>query len=61
MATSKLYEEGYMNLGWLVGGFNRAGSGDFPEVEGIEKLEYATIGGFSYYFLQLLILLKAVG
>ena len=61
MATSKLYEGGYKNLGWLVGGFNRAVDGDFPEVEGPEKLRYATIGGVSYYFLQLLLLLQAVG
>ncbi|CAK9133853.1 unnamed protein product [Ilex paraguariensis] len=61
MAVSKLHEGGYRKLGWLAGGFNRAGDGDFPDVEGTEKLQYATIGGVSYYFLQLLILLKAVG
>ena len=44
MATFKLYEGGYKNLGWLAGGFNRAADGDFPEVEGPEKLQYATIG-----------------
>ncbi|XWS43849.1 hypothetical protein CRYUN_Cryun16bG0139800 [Craigia yunnanensis] len=61
MATSKLYEGGYKNLGWLAGGFNRAAYGDFSEVEGPEELQYATIGGVSYYFFQLLILLQAVG
>lgn len=61
MATSKLYEGGYKNLGWLAGGFNRAADSDFPEIEGPEKLQYATIGGVSYYFLQLLLLLQAVG
>ncbi|KAK9290524.1 hypothetical protein L1049_008694 [Liquidambar formosana] len=61
MAASKLHEGGYRNLGWLAGGFNRAGDSDFPAVEGPEKLQYATIGGASYYFLQLLILLQAVG
>ncbi|KAF5953616.1 hypothetical protein HYC85_006472 [Camellia sinensis] len=61
MAVSKLHEEGYGNLGWLAGGFNRAGEDDFPNVEGTEKLQYATIGGVSYYFLQLLVLLQAVG
>ncbi|KAI3788632.1 hypothetical protein L2E82_01404 [Cichorium intybus] len=61
MATSKLYKNGYKNLGWLAGGFNRAVEGDFPEVEGPEKLQYATIGGASYFFLKLLILLQAVG
>ncbi|XP_076943671.1 rhodanese-like domain-containing protein 10 [Bidens hawaiensis] len=61
MATSKLYNNGYTNLGWLAGGFNRAIEGDFPEVEGPEKLQYATIGGVSYYFLKLLLLLQAVG
>lgn len=61
MAVSKLNEEGYKNLGWLAGGFNRSGDGDFPAVEGTEKLQYATIGGASYYFLQLLLLLQAVG
>ncbi|KAA8517807.1 hypothetical protein F0562_015281 [Nyssa sinensis] len=62
MAVSKLHEGGYSNLGWLAGGFNRAADDDFPAVEGTEKkLQYATIGGASYYFLQLLILLQAVG
>lgn len=61
MATSKLYKNGYTNLGWLAGGFNRAVEGDFPEVEGPEKLQYATIGGVSYFFLKVLILLQAVG
>ncbi|XVF55089.1 hypothetical protein PTKIN_Ptkin06aG0008600 [Pterospermum kingtungense] len=61
MATSKLYDGGYKNLGWLVGGFNRASNADFPEVEGPEKLQYATIGGVSYYFFQLLLLLQVVG
>lgn len=61
MATSKLHKNGYKNLGWLAGGFNRAIDGDFPEVEGPEKLQYATIGGASYYFLKILILLQAVG
>ncbi|XP_062095214.1 rhodanese-like domain-containing protein 10 [Humulus lupulus] len=61
MATSKLYEGGYENLGWLAGGFNRSKDEDFAAVEGSEKLEYATIGGVSYIFLQLLILLRAVG
>nr|XP_043609363.1 rhodanese-like domain-containing protein 10 [Erigeron canadensis] len=61
MATSKLHKNGYKNLGWLAGGFNRAVDGDFTEVEGPEKLQYATIGGASYYFLKILILLQAVG
>ncbi|GKV06027.1 hypothetical protein SLEP1_g17964 [Rubroshorea leprosula] len=61
MAASKLHTGGYKKLGWLAGGFNRAGDDDFPAVEGPEKLQYATIGGFSYYLLQLLILLKVVG
>lgn len=59
-ATSKLYNGGYRNLGWLVGGFSRSKDDDFSEVEGKEKLKYATIGGASYYFLQLLILLQTV-
>ncbi|MED6121279.1 Rhodanese-like domain-containing protein 10 [Stylosanthes scabra] len=60
-AASKLYNGGYRNLGWLAGGFSRSKDDDFPVIEGTEKLQYATIGGVSYYFLQLLILLKAVG
>ncbi|KAL9230680.1 hypothetical protein vseg_005999 [Gypsophila vaccaria] len=60
MAVSKLYEAGYRNLGWLAGGFNRSRDGDFP-VEGAEKLQYASIGGASYYFLKLLIFLQAEG
>ncbi|KAF9593895.1 hypothetical protein IFM89_025931 [Coptis chinensis] len=59
-AISRLYEGGYKNLGWLAGGFNRAEDEHFPSVEGNEKLQYATIGGASYYFLQVLFLLKAV-
>ncbi|XP_055809382.1 rhodanese-like domain-containing protein 10 [Solanum dulcamara] len=61
MAISKLHEGEYRNLAWLAGGFNRSSDSDFPAVEGTEKLQYATIGGVSYYFLQLLILLQAVG
>ncbi|CAN1134396.1 Rhodanese-like domain-containing protein 10 [Linum perenne] len=61
MAASKLHQAGYKNLGWLAGGFNRAEDGDFTGVEGSEKLQYSTIGGVSYYFLKLLILLQAVG
>ncbi|KAL0347435.1 UNVERIFIED_CONTAM: Rhodanese-like domain-containing protein 10 [Sesamum calycinum] len=61
MAVAKLYQGGYKNLGWLAGGFNRAADDDFPRVEGSEKLQYATIGGASYYFLKLLIILQAVG
>lgn len=60
MATSKLYKGGYRNLGWLAGGFNRTTDGDFPAVEGPEKLQYAAIGGASYFFLQVLILLQVV-
>ncbi|WJX49041.1 Rhodanese-like domain-containing protein 10 [Trifolium repens] len=59
-ATSKLYNGGYKNIGWLVGGFNRSQDNDFSEIEGKEKLKYATIGGASYFFLQLLILLQTV-
>ncbi|KAL3826112.1 hypothetical protein ACJIZ3_022141 [Penstemon smallii] len=61
MAIAKLHQKGYKNLGWLAGGFNRAADDDFPVVEGTEKLQYATIGGASYYFLQLLLILQAVG
>ncbi|MED6196118.1 Rhodanese-like domain-containing protein 10 [Stylosanthes scabra] len=60
-AASKLYNGGYRNLAWLAGGFGRSKDDDFPAIEGTEKLQYATIGGVSYYFLQLLILLQAVG
>ncbi|KAJ8898979.1 hypothetical protein K2173_008481 [Erythroxylum novogranatense] len=60
MAVSKLYNGGYKNLGWLAGGFNRSVDGNFPDTEGPEKLQYATIGGVSYYFFQLLVLLQAV-
>ncbi|KAL2901245.1 Rhodanese-like domain-containing protein 10 [Bienertia sinuspersici] len=58
VAVSKLHEAGYKNLGWLAGGFNRAKDGDF-QGQGDEKLQYATIGGVSYYFLKLLNLLQA--
>ncbi|KAK6120263.1 hypothetical protein DH2020_045954 [Rehmannia glutinosa] len=61
VAATKLYKGGYKKLGWLAGGFNKAADNDFPSVEGTEKLQYATIGGASYYFLKLLIILQAVG
>ncbi|KAH6836651.1 Rhodanese/Cell cycle control phosphatase superfamily protein [Perilla frutescens var. hirtella] len=61
IAVATLYKGGYKNLGWLAGGFTRATDVDFPGVEGTEKLQYATIGGASYYFLKLLLLLQAVG
>ncbi|KAL5975026.1 Rhodanese-like domain-containing protein 10 [Asimina triloba] len=60
MAVARLHEGGYKNLGWLAGGFNVAKDNDFPTTEGTTKLQYATIGGASYYFLQLLLLLRAV-
>ncbi|KAK4798126.1 hypothetical protein SAY86_030452 [Trapa natans] len=60
VAVSKLYEGGYRNLGWLAGGFNLSKEGDFQDVQGEGKLQYATVGGASYIFLQLLILLQAV-
>lgn len=59
IALSKLYEGRYRNLGWLAGGFNGSKDEDFPEVEGQEKLQYATIGGVSYYFLQLVLFLQS--
>ncbi|XP_020108400.1 rhodanese-like domain-containing protein 10 [Ananas comosus] len=61
MAVRLLHEGGYENLGWLAGGFNRCVDGDFPDVEGSSKLQYATIGGVSYIFLQLLLLLRVIG
>ena len=60
-AASRLHGEGYKNLAWLAGGFSRTADNDFSAVEGTEKLQFATIGGVSYYFLKLLILLQAVG
>ncbi|KAL7136237.1 hypothetical protein ABFS83_10G016300 [Erythranthe nasuta] len=61
MAVAKLYNGGYKKLGWLAGGFNRSTEDDFERVEGPEKLQYAAIGGASYYFLKLLLILQAVG
>ncbi|XP_057983145.1 rhodanese-like domain-containing protein 10 [Malania oleifera] len=61
VGAAKLHEAGYKDLGWLAGGFNRAKEGDFASVEGSEELQFATIGGVSYFFLKLLILLRAVG
>lgn len=61
MAVKRLHDGGYKNLGWLAGGYNRAKDTDFPGgVKGPTKLQYATIGGVSYFFLQLLLLLRAV-
>lgn len=61
IAIRALHKEGYKNLAWLAGGFNRAGAADFPGIEGTSKLQYATIGGASYFFLQILLLLRVVG
>ncbi|GFP92168.1 rhodanese-like domain-containing protein 10 [Phtheirospermum japonicum] len=61
VAAAKLHQVGYNKLGWLAGGFSRATDNDFPSVEGTEKLQYATIGGASYYLLKLLIILQVVG
>ncbi|KAG1339104.1 rhodanese-like domain-containing protein 10 [Cocos nucifera] len=61
IAVRILHKGGYKNLGWLAGGFNRSGDGDFAEVEGSTKLQYATVGGVSYFFLQLLLFLQVVG
>ncbi|XP_051130471.1 rhodanese-like domain-containing protein 10 [Andrographis paniculata] len=62
VGVAKLYEVGYRKLGWLAGGFGRASDGDFGgAVEGTEKLQYATVGGASYYMLKLLLLLRVVG
>jgi len=33
MAATRLFGGGYKNLGWLAGGFNRAGDDDFSGVE----------------------------
>ena len=43
--------------GWQ-GGFNRSTDDDFPDAEGSTKLQYATVGGVSYFFLQLLFYCK---
>ncbi|XP_008793287.2 rhodanese-like domain-containing protein 10 isoform X2 [Phoenix dactylifera] len=61
VAVRILHKGGYRNLGWLAGGFNRSGDGDLAEVEGSAKLRYATVGGVSYFFLQLLLFLQVFG
>ncbi|XP_072974802.1 rhodanese-like domain-containing protein 10 [Typha angustifolia] len=61
IALRMLHDGGYKNLGWLAGGFNRSKDGDFDDVEGSSKLQYATIGGVSYIFLQLLLFLQVFG
>ncbi|CAM0152891.1 unnamed protein product [Urochloa decumbens] len=60
IAVRMLYDDGYRNLAWLAGGFSKSADGDFPDVEGESKLQYATIGGVSYIFLQILLLLGVV-
>jgi hypothetical protein len=60
MAVQMLHEAGYKNLAWLAGGFNRSVSRDFPQVEGKTGLQYATIGGVSFIFLQLLFILRVL-
>lgn len=61
IAVRMLHKGGYKSLGWLAGGFNRSGDGDFAKVEGSTKLRYATVGGASYFFLQLLLFLQVIG
>uniref|UniRef100_A0ACD5XJR0 Uncharacterized protein n=1 Tax=Avena sativa TaxID=4498 RepID=A0ACD5XJR0_AVESA len=60
IAVRMLHDDGYKNVGWLAGGFSKSVDGDFAEVEGESKLRYATIGGTSYVFLQILLLLGVV-
>ncbi|GJN31140.1 hypothetical protein PR202_gb19500 [Eleusine coracana subsp. coracana] len=40
-----LHDDGYKNVAWLAGGFSKCVDGDFADVEGESKLQYATIGG----------------
>jgi len=60
IAVRMLHDDGYRNLAWLAGGFSKCADGDFPDVEGESKLQHATIGGASYIFLQILLLLGVV-
>ncbi|BAS83663.1 rhodanese-like domain-containing protein 10 [Oryza sativa Japonica Group] len=60
IAVRMLYDDGYKNLAWLAGGFSKCVDGDFADVEGESKLQYATVGGVSYIFLQILLLLRVV-
>ncbi|XP_066391631.1 rhodanese-like domain-containing protein 10 [Miscanthus floridulus] len=60
IAVRMLHDDGYRNLAWLAGGFSKCADGDFADVEGESKLQYATIGGASYIFLQILLLLGVV-
>ncbi|KAF0934763.1 hypothetical protein E2562_028621 [Oryza meyeriana var. granulata] len=60
IAVRMLYDDGYKNLAWLAGGFSKCIDGDFADVEGESKLQYATVGGVSYIFLQILLLLRVV-
>lgn len=60
IAVRMLHDDGYKNVGWLAGGFSKSVDGDFPDEEGESKLRYATIGGVSYIFLQILLLLQVV-
>ncbi|KAK1650981.1 hypothetical protein QYE76_068786 [Lolium multiflorum] len=60
IAVRMLHDDGYKNVGWLAGGFSKSVDGDFADVEGESKLRYATIGGTSYIFLQILLLLRVV-
>ncbi|KAL6644879.1 hypothetical protein ACP70R_016487 [Stipagrostis hirtigluma subsp. patula] len=60
IAVRMLHDDGYRNLAWLAGGFSKCVDGDFADVEGESKLQYATVGGVSYIFLQILLLLGVV-
>ncbi|XP_006651273.2 rhodanese-like domain-containing protein 10 [Oryza brachyantha] len=60
IAVRMLYDDGYRNVAWLAGGFSKCVDGDFADVEGESKLQYATVGGVSYIFLQILLLLRVV-
>ncbi len=60
LAIDELLNAGYTNVAWVGGGFNSVRDGDFLNVGGSTKLQWATIGGASEYLLKLTVLLTGL-
>ncbi|KAJ7568531.1 hypothetical protein O6H91_01G036600 [Diphasiastrum complanatum] len=58
LAIDLLHTDGYTQLAWINGGFNNARDDDFGNVQGQTKLQFATIGGVSEYFLKIILLAR---
>ncbi|XP_078436417.1 rhodanese/Cell cycle control phosphatase superfamily protein [Wolffia australiana] len=61
VAVAFLHGGGYKNLAWLEGGFSRCKKDELGVVDGETELRFASVGGASYVFLRLLVLVGALG